>query len=283
MINKFELNNKVTNNFKIVKLCFLIPPLLLLISFFIYFFFSKAPNFIEEYAACQKDLFHFLNSEMSKYPNFQFNITQLGDALIFFPFLIIFLYYAPKLWQALLTSSIFSLLISATFKTVFAVPRPAAIYDNNSLVIIGKRTIGLTSLPSGHSITAFMIITILLYAFMPKKISHKIAWSVLLFTFGFMIAFSRVGIAAHYPFDVIIGCAIGYFVAIIGIKVNNNVNWLEWIKNKKVDPFFILILLIGAFLIIKKIVALNLPIFYLSLLSLVITFFIITNAYVKRN
>src|SRR5690606_4706012 len=102
------------------------------------------------------------------------------DALIFFPFLIIFLYYAPKIWQALLTSSIISLLISATFKAFFAVPRPAAIYDNNSLVIIGKRTIGLTSLPSGHSITAFMIITILLYAFMPKKISHKIAWSVLL-------------------------------------------------------------------------------------------------------
>lgn len=283
MTTNFALNNTVINNFKNVKLWFLILPILLLISFFLFFALSDGTNFVEEYAGSQKDLFLFLNHELSVYPNFEFNITQLGDALIFFPFLFIFLFYAPKFWQALLTSSIISLIISATCKSIFAVPRPAAIYDNDTFVIIGKRTFGLTSLPSGHSITAFMIITILLYAFMPKKTFYKIAWSLLLMAFGLMIAFSRVGIAAHYPFDVIIGSAIGYAVAVIGIKLNTNVSWLDWIKNKRFYPIFMLLLLIWMFLIVKKIIALNLPIFYVSLVSLIVTFILITNVYFKRN
>lgn len=283
MTNNLPLDRTVVNNFKKVKLWLLIPPFLLLISFFLFFTLSAGTNFVDEYAASQKNLFLFLNSNLSQYPNFQFNITQLGDALIFFPFLFVFLFYAPKFWQALLTSSVISLIVSATCKTIFAVPRPAAIYDNDIFVIIGKRTIGLTSLPSGHSITAFMIITILLYAFMPKRSFYKIGWSLALLTLGCLIAFSRVGIGAHYPFDVIIGIAIGYMVAIIGIKVNNNVRWLDWIKNKRFYPIFILLLLLWTFLIVKRIEANNLPIFYLSMLALIVTLFIITKAYVKKN
>lgn len=283
MTNNFELDTVVENNFRNVKLWFLIPPLLVLFSFFLYFSLSAGTNFSDEYVASQKALFYFLNSNLSEYPNLQFNLTQLGDALIFYPLVIIFLFYAPKLWQALLTSSIITLIVSAVLKRFFAVPRPAAMFDNESFTIMGKTLIGHTSLPSGHSMTALIVITILLYAFMPKKIIYKTAWILLFFIVGFFIVFSRVGVGAHYPFDVIIGSAIGYLAAIIGIKVNNNVAWLEWIKNKRVYPFFMVILLIWVFLIVKKIVALNLPIFYLSLLSLVITFFIITNAYVKRN
>ncbi|MCB0464901.1 MAG: phosphatase PAP2 family protein [Aequorivita sp.] len=283
MINNFELDTLAIDNFRKVKLWLLIPPFLLLISFFLFFSFSKGTNFVDEYVESQKTLFYFLNSNLSEYPNLQFNLTQLGDALILYPLVIIFLFYAPRLWQALLTSSIITLIVSAVLKNIFAVPRPAAMFDNDSFVIVGKTLSGHTSLPSGHSMTAIMTITILLYAFMPKKNFHKIAWSLLLLALGLLITFSRVGVGAHYPFDVIIGGTIGYLAAIIGIKLNKNVGWLNWIKNKRFYPIFMLILLIWAFLIVKKIVALNLPIFYLSLLSLVITFFIITNAYVKRN
>ncbi len=262
---------------------FLIPPLLLLTLFFLFFVFFSGTNFIENYAECQKDLFIYLNRNLSKYPNFLFNITQLGDSLIFFPYLFLFFYYAPKFWQALITSSLIALVVSAVLKSIFAIPRPAAIYDNNCFVIIGKRIFGLTSLPSGHSITAFMIITILLYAFMPKKNLYKILWSLVLLTLGAMIAFSRVGIGAHYPSDVIIGIAIGYMVAIVGIKINNNLRWLDWVKNKRFYLVFILLLLICTFFIVKRIEVNNLPIFYFSLISLFITFLIITKAYVKKN
>lgn len=107
--------------------------------------------------------------------------------------------------------------------------------------------------------------------------------ALVILALGFSIAFSRVGVGAHYPFDVIIGNAIGYIAAIIGIKINNNFRWLNWIKNKKFYPIFMLLLSIWAFLIVKKIVAHNLLIFYLSLMSLVVTLFLITKAYVKKS
>lgn len=283
MKNNFELDLIVVNNFRKVKLWVLIPPFFLLISFLLYFSLSEQTNFVNEYIEIQENLFFFLNSNLSKYPNFQFNITQLGDALIFFPLLIIFLFYAPKLWEVLLTSSIITLVVSAACKRIFAVPRPAAIFDNDSFVIIGKTLSGRTALPSGHSITAFMVITVLLYAFMPKKNIYKIVWSLLLLSLGLIIVFSRIGVGAHYPFDVIIGSAIGYIAAIIGIKINNNLSWLGWIKNKRFHPIFIVLLSIWTFLIVNKIVAHNLLIFYLSLVSLVVTLFLITKTYVKKN
>ncbi len=285
-ITSFEFDNldsKVEDNFRNVKLWLLIPPFLLLFSFFTYFMFSKGTNFVDKYVGCQKDLFLLLNEKLSLYPNFEFNITQLGDAQIIYPFIFVSIFYTPKLWQALLTSSIIALVVSAISKSIFAIPRPAAMLDNHTFVIVGKRIKGLTSLPSGHSITAIMITTILLFAFMPQKTFKKAIWYILLPAIGFIVAFSRVGIGAHYPLDVIIGMTIGFSAAIIGIKVNTNLSWLNWIKNKRFYPFFILLLLIWSVLIVKKIIALNLPIFYLSLMCLAATLFIISNAYVKKN
>ena len=283
MTNKFDLDDIVVNNFKKVKLWLLIPPFLLLILFFLFFSFSEGTNFVDEYVESQKSLFFLLNSTSSGYPNLLFNITQLGDALIFFPLLIVFLFYAPKLWEVLLTSSIITLAVSAYLKVYLVVPRPACVFDNYSFVILGKVLTGNTSLPSGHSMTAFMAISLLLFAFMPEKKSYKIVWSFLILTIGFIIAFSRVGVGAHYPFDVIIGIVIGFIATIIGIQVNNNLRWLAWVKNKRFHPIFMLLLLIWIFLVVKEIINHNLPIFYLSLMSLVVTLFLITNAYVKKN
>ena len=283
MLDNLSIDRRVTNNFTNVKFWLLIPPFFLLTIFFLRFFFFGAPNFINDYVESQKGLFYFFNNIESHYPNFEINITQLGDALVIFPLIFVFLFYCPKFWQVLLTSSLITLLISAMLKRIFAVPRPAAILDADSFVIIGRTLNGHTSLPSGHSITAFMVITILLYSLMPKKISHKIVWSILLITVGFIIAFSRVGVGAHYPLDVIIGSCIGYMAAIIGIIVNNNMNWLVWIKNKRFYPVFMFLLLIWVFLVVKKIAELNLFIYYFSFLSLVVTMFLIAKAYATKN
>ena len=140
-----------------------------------------------------------------------------------------------------------------------------------------------TSLPSGHSIATFMVITILLFAFMPKKNTYKISWSILMLALGLVIVFSRVGVGAHYPLDVIIGSTIGYIVTIIGIRISNKVSWLACIKNKKYYPFFIVLFPVWMFIIYKKILEYNLLIFYFSLISLIITLYIITSSYVKKK
>lgn len=100
---------------------------------------------------------------------------------------------------------------------------------------------------------------------------------------GLVVAFSRVAVGAHYPFDVIFGSAIGYIIAIIGIKINNKFEWFNWIKNKKYYPVFILLLTICTGVIITKTISTNLLIFYFSLTTLIISLYLIISSYAKRN
>lgn len=162
-------------------------------------------------------------------------------------------------------------------------PRPAAMLDNESFVIIGETLKGSTSLPSGHSIATFMTITILLFAFMPKEKLHKIIWSFLMISFGLIVAFSRVAVGAHYPIDVIVGSTIGYIVAVLGIIVNNKLHWGAWIESKKYYPIFMLIMTIWTCILIKKIIEEELIIYYFSLLTLILALFVTINVYVKRK
>ena len=100
---------------------------------------------------------------------------------------------------------------------------------------------------------------------------------------GFIIAFSRVGVGAHYPIDVIVGSIIGYIVTVIGIQISNKVDWFAWISNKRYYPVFILSLIIWGGVIVAKILGDNLPVFYFSLFSLIISLCLITSTYVQKR
>ena len=284
MSNNSELNSSVTYNFMKVKLWLLIPSFLLLFLIYLYFaLFNDSANFIDGYVNIQKDLFLYLNNTLSEFPSLMFNLTQFGDVIVSYSLVTAFIIYVPKLWEALLTSALISLVVSAVLKKIFAVPRPAAMFDHDSFTIIGETISGKSSLPSGHSMVTFIAITTLLIAFMPEKNKYKILWCPFMFSLGLLIAFSRVGVGAHYPLDVIIGSTIGFIIAILGIKITNSVNWFAWIKNKKLYPMYILVLSVWGFFIGKKIVDKNLLIFYISLLSLLITLYLMTVTYVKKN
>ena len=281
-MKNYKLNNKIIDNFSNTKLTLIIPPAFLLLIIGFAFFFKNALN-TEGYIETQKKMFYSLNGILSKLPDLLFNITQLGDAIIFLPFFTVLIIYTPKFWSTLLTSSLIGLLFSVSLKKIFLIPRPAAVFDNESFTIIG-RTLASThsSLPSGHSITTFMIITTLLFAFMPKVFKAKVIWSILIFSAGLFIAFSRVGVGAHYPFDVIIGCTIGYIAALFGIYINNNIGLGTNLINKKHYPILMLFLLIWMLAIINEIMDRNLLIFYFSLSALVLTLGLTIKTYLKK-
>lgn len=283
MTTEFELNDKVTTNFNKVKLWFVILPFLTLLSIFLFFALSDETNFIIAYGECQKDLFFYLNEKLSQFPNLQVNLTQLGDVITSFALLTAFIRYAPKLWEALLPSALISLIVSATLKNIFAMPRPPEMYNRDSFTVVGRAIAAPTSLPSGHSIATFIVITLVLFAFMPKRNIPKMIWCSFILLLGIIICLTRVGLGAHFPFDVLIGGIIGFIIAIIGIKISKTVNLFGWLRNKKLYPIFILVITIWGIFIGKKIVDMNLPIFYVALMSLVFSLFIITNAYVKKN
>lgn len=230
------------------------------------------------YINVQKDTFLFLNSSVRNYPHILFNLTQFGDAMIFLSFLSIFVIYAPKIWESLITASLFSLIFTTVLKKAFAIPRPAASLDTHTFNIIGERLAGSNSFPSGHSITVFTVLTVLMFAFMPNKLKHKIAFFIFAVALGLIFAFTRVGVGAHYPLDVIVGCIVGYICGLLGTFVTKKYNLWDWVYNKKYYPIFIVLMVVACAVLLNRIRLENLFIYYLALISLLITLY---KSYIK--
>lgn len=275
------MNKTVIQNYARLKLSLFYVPIFLLILIALFLYNQGAFN-VDGYRHIQKDGFLFLNSNLSQLPSTQYNLTQLGDTLIALSFLTVFVVYAPKLWEALISGLLVSLILSTIPKKIFAIPRPAATFDQDSFTIIGKTLSGHNSFPSGHTITIFTTLTILMFAFMPQSLKFKILWCFCIIVIGLILGFSRVAVGAHYPLDVIVGSVIGYISGLLGIFIAQKYRIWAWIGNKKSYPFFILLYAVCCAVLVNKIMHDNLVIFYLSTISLIFSIYIVTKAYVQK-
>ena len=275
------MNTFTSNNYSKTRPSLFFLPLFFL-TIIILFLYSQDALSAVKYIEIQKKYFYIINFKLAQFSLLIYNITQIGDALIFLSFLTIFIVYIPKIWESLIPSLLVSAIFSTTLKFFFKIPRPAAVFDNNTFNIIGKVLTGNSSLPSGHSITVFTIITLLLFAFMPEKWNYKVIWCLLLMFIGVLIAFTRVGVGAHYPLDVVIGSIVGYISGVSGILINERYKFSSWISNIKYYPIFIFILLVCSIILITKILNENLIIFYLSFISLIISLYKIIYVYTKK-
>lgn len=275
------MNNIVIYNFKKLKFSILFIPIVLILMI-VSFLYTKDAWSIEGYIAVQKELFFELNTLLAPYPILENNLTQMGDALIFLSLLSLLIIYAPKLWEALLSASLFSLLFSITLKKVFAVPRPAAVFDQNSFSIVGRVLTGHNSLPSGHSITVFTILSVLLIAFMPRKTTYKIVWITAIILLGLMLISSRVAVGTHYPLDTVFGGLIGCVSGLLGIFFSRKFRLWNWINSKKFYPIFIVLFVGCGIALIQKISKENLLVFYLALTALLFSLYRMITIYVKK-
>lgn len=275
------MSTNAINNYSKLKPSLFLLPFFLLIAIVVFLYSNNALS-VDGYPQIQKNCFLFLNSKLSQFALTQFNLTQLGDALISLSLLTIFIVSVPKMWEALISASLVSAIFSNILKSIFAVPRPARVFDNTTFTIIGEKLTGNTSLPSGHSITIFTTLTVLLFAFMPQKLNRKIVWSFFIITLGLMLVFTRVGVGAHYPLDAITGGLIGYVCGLIGIFISRKYRIWSWIGVKKYYPVFMILLPLCFIAVINKIMHHNLPVFYLALISLVVSLYQIINTYVKK-
>ena len=276
------MSKSVINNYSKLRLSLFLVPLFLLAAIVLYLYSHHALH-IDNYVEIQKNCFFFLNSKLSRFPNTIYNLTQLGDALIFLSFLTIFVIYAPKIWECLLSALLVSIIFSCIPKRIFAVPRPAAVLDHDRFIIIGKTLSGHNSLPSGHSVTIFTILTVLCFAFVPKNRNYKVLYFSLTAIIGLLLVLTRVGIGAHYPLDVLIGAILGYISGLSGIFISRKYKIWSWVNKTKYYPVFILLFLICGNFIFRKIAHENLIIYYFSLASIVVSLYKITHLYVKKR
>lgn len=147
---------------------------------------------------------HFSHSERVAY--FFKVVSRLGDGLFWYVMLA-----TVWLWQGLLYglqiiylllggsvgTGIYKLLKSKTVR-----PRP---YQVHQVIRLGERPLDHFSFPSGHTLHAVMITTVLGYI-QPLLL-------VLMLPFTILVALSRMVLGLHYPSDVAIGALIGGLVA----------------------------------------------------------------------
>lgn len=275
------MNVNVINNYSKLKTSLFYLPISLLIAI-VLFLHNKDSLHTDKYVQIQTDSFFFINYNLGQFPDIVYNITQLGNASIVLSFLSIFILYAPKIWESLISASLASFIFSIGLKNIFCVPRPAVVFDNNCFIIIGETAVGHASLPSGHSITVFTTFTVLLFAFMPEQLPYKILWALFTIITGSIIAFTRVGVGAHYPLDVIIGSIVGYISGLAGVFISRRYKIWAWVNNKKYYPIFILLIPAWCASLIDQIIGKNLTIFYLALISLIVPFYKIVYAFYKK-
>ncbi|WP_026315593.1 phosphatase PAP2 family protein [Riemerella columbina] len=275
------MNHSVINNFSKLSWQWLLLPIFIVL-FIVVFLLSHRALSTLGYVEIQKDLFFYLNDELAYSEVFQYNLTQIGDALIFLSFLSLLVIYAPKVWEALIFGLLVSVAFSVPLKEFIDVPRPAQMFDPTTFHIAGKTIVGYASLPSGHSITTFTIITVLLFAFAPQKKKYRIIWFLLIPILAFKGTLTRVAVGAHYPLDVLIGSSIGFFSGVSGIILAQKYRLWHWVGQKKYHPIFMALFAGSIVVLIIKITKEPLFIFYLSIASIIYSLYAITKVYIQK-
>ncbi len=185
-----------------------------------------------------KSLFVEINSFTEHFSPFIWaNLTFLGDTMPVCAIMLLFIRKRPDLIWSGIIATVIATLIANLVKFYFNIPRPPAVIDRNLINIIGP-ALSSHSFPSGHTVTIFSIVTILMFYF-TKFISR-----ILLILLAILVGLSRIAVGVHWPADVLAGAIVGILCAATGVLI---VEKLEWNRNKTVQ------LIVGLLLILSNI------------------------------
>jgi membrane-associated phospholipid phosphatase len=195
------------------------------LGLYLIFFFAL---FIYQITCYQTDaLFYFSHHRSGFLNGFFLFITRLGEEFSYLILILWFLYKNDrKTILKIIITAVAVLVISIVLKFIFSHPRPITFLEEQG--IMGQMTLvndyilrGMNSFPSGHTMSAFALYSGLALHF-PK---HK-SWQKGLLVIAILVGVSRVYLVAHFPEDVLLGSAIGVFIA-LGI---------EYYFTKKIHP-----------------------------------------------
>lgn len=170
------------------------------------------------YWTSQIDWFITLNLALSAWPGqIWSNLTLLGDAAVLIVLLCPLLVWRPQAWAAMLGAAPVAAAIWVTGKYLAAMPRPAAVLDQQHFTVIGDTLSVYNSLPSGHMITVFAATIAVFATLIPQPRSGR-DWSSLLagLPVAAIVCLSRVAIGAHWPLDLLAGAAGGWIAGLSG-------------------------------------------------------------------
>lgn len=181
--------------------------------FFLSYFFLLVIAIILLLAYSKEAGFILLNPYHSDFLNFVFEgVTLLGDGLFTVAFCVVLLFVKKRylsfmVFLSFATSGIFSQVI----KNFVSEARPALFLQKTQYpYFIDHVTLhNFHSLPSGHSTSAFALVSIIAFAVKDKK------YAIPLLAFATLIAYSRIYLGQHFLIDVTVGSVIGVLFSII--------------------------------------------------------------------
>jgi len=175
--------------------------------------------------------FFFINSlgtdfGLDKAPlwiSFWAGMSLLADTLPAVVLLLPLVWRRPELVWAALLAGIVATLVVHDLKPAMSVVRPAGVYPENLLHIIGHSLHG-NAFPSGHATTA--LVTAGIFA-----LALRLPWWGMLLAVGLALipVLSRVIVGAHWPQDILAGALIGWLAAGLGMRLLRcfplNIRW----------------------------------------------------------
>lgn len=147
-------------------------------------------------------------------PIFLHNLTTFGDG-IFVVALILFIANKnlPIIYTALI-AAIVGGLVSQSLKRYFNADRPPAVLELEAFNLIGKAYYS-RSFPSGHTLTAFLVATVLIC------FSRSNALRAAIFIAACLVGLSRVWLGVHWFIDILVGGALGVLSGLLSVYFCN--------------------------------------------------------------
>ena len=139
--------------------------------------------------------------------------TFLGNGWGIFAICFPLLLLAPRMLCAGLFASLLGGLVSISIKSLLQMPRPASVLTLGDFYLVGEPLLH-RAMPSGHTITAFAVVSGIYFA--SDRLKRSSLWWV--FILAVFAGLSRNAIGAHWLTDVLAGCAIGVWSGMLGAK-----------------------------------------------------------------
>ncbi|SPE34923.1 conserved membrane hypothetical protein [Burkholderiales bacterium] len=151
-------------------------------------------------------------------------LTILGHGLVAVMLLAPCLGRAPQALTAALYAAPLAGLLSRLGKALAAAPRPAAVLDPSSFHVQGQLLSGHNSFPSGHAITIFLVVSVLILGVEPVRVRAGAVFALL--GLASLVAASRIMVGAHWPSDALGGAVLGVLAGAVGTWATGR--WPLW-------------------------------------------------------
>ncbi len=193
------------------------------LSFCLALVFVISGALLNLFAPQNQSLFLAINS-LLPVPHFWIAITTLGDSAV--AGCIFYLLFGSRsdLLAKGLVGAVIALIASQGLKQFFAILRPEHNADLDTFYLLTE-SMAVTNfaMPSGHTMTAFLLGSLLLYYLTLRAITQ-----LLLITLMAAIALSRVALGVHWPADVFVGAGLGIMIALVcaSLPIRVNQQWM---------------------------------------------------------